>query len=142
MRRSNSFRSAVVAAAVFWAALSNKPLDVFGQGAGGSQAVVFLCNETSLQIVAQYTILNLPSPMTLTQALGPLQGDFNSTQSCFPVRIPNYSGPITFTGAAGDSHFPIKTATANNGQPVYVWYYNEGVSCWGTGTSYKVCLEL
>jgi hypothetical protein len=141
MRRFAWISAALGVIAMSVASLSNQREDALGQGVQ-SQSLVFLCNETSLQIVAQYTILNLTSPMTLTQALGPLQGGFNSTESCFPVRIPNYAGPIAFTGTAGDAHFPTKTLTTSYGQPVYVWYYNEGVPCWGTGTSYKLCLEL
>lgn len=108
-----------------------------------STSIAYLCNETSAQIVAQYTLTaGNGQALTLTQGLGAISGKFGDTATCFPLRIPNYTGPITFTGTLGSRRFPAKQLTATYDRPLYVWYYNEGTSCWPTTTTYKACLEL
>jgi hypothetical protein len=109
----------------------------------GSTSIAYLCNETSAQIVAQYTLAPANGqPLTLTQGLDAISGKFGATATCFPLRIPNYTGPITFTGTLGNRHFPTKQLMATYDKPLYVWFYNEGTTCWTTTATYKACLEL
>jgi hypothetical protein len=106
-----------------------------------AQSIIFLCNETSLDVQAEYTLERATPPLTAEQKLGPLAGKFGDPSTCLRLTIPNYTGKIMFTGNYGNRHFPQKELTGTYVTPLYVWYYNEG-SCWETSTSYKACLEL
>jgi hypothetical protein len=115
-----------------------------GQVAQSSpQSIAYLCNETSAQIVAEYTLTaGNGKALTLTQGLAAMSGKFGDAATCFPLRIPNYTGPITFTGTLGSRRFPAKQLMATSDRPLYVWYYNAATTCWPTTTTYKACLQL
>jgi hypothetical protein len=119
------------------------PQEAFAQAVPAApQSIIFLCNETAFQVVAQYTLTVSGKPLPLSQNLDPISGRFGDTSTCFPIRIPNYEGPVTVTGSMLGQRFPAKNLNATYGQALYVWYYNEGTQCWSTSTPYKVCLEL
>jgi hypothetical protein len=144
MKLSRLVRSAALATIILPLALAPHFDEALAETAAQSvpQSVIFLCNETSFQIVAMYTLTGTATPLSLTQGLDPLSGKFGDASACFPLRIPNYAGPITFTGMLGDRRFPSVVLTTAYDRPAYVWYYNEGTACWTTTTSYKACLEL
>lgn len=107
----------------------------------GSESIVYLCNETSMPVLAEYTLFVNGESLFSKQPLEPLQGGYGDTSACYPLRIPNYTGKIIFSGTADGRRFPT-TALVAGGGPLYVWYYNEGTQCWRTKTQFKACLEL
>ncbi|HEV3092460.1 MAG TPA: hypothetical protein VGX91_13545 [Candidatus Cybelea sp.] len=100
------------------------------QAANGTTA--FLCNKTGQQIIAQYT-LAAGKPLTLPVVLQPQQ------TGCLAVSIPNYAGPITFTGTFGNRHFATKTLTAAANSSLYITFALAGCTA---AVANKACLQL
>jgi hypothetical protein len=132
---------------VFLAALGSVGLSLNAFGPRGAlaqtttakQSTVFLCNQTREPIIAQY-VLQGGKPLALSQALNAYLGTVNAPAACLAIRIPSYTGPISFTGAYGSRHFTTKVLSASYGTPIYVWYYMG--KCFATTLPSKACLTL